>query len=111
MTHGKQSRYSHPVHINEVLRELIGNNSGTLFSNEDVKIFKIWKQVVDEEISSHAKPISFKNGKLVLMVIDPIWRNELNFLKSDIIASLNKFLGKKKVHHMELTLYDNNGCL
>lgn len=108
MTYGKQPRYSQPIHINEVLSELIGKNYGALFSHEDVKIFKIWEQAVNEEISSHAKPVSFKNGKLVLMVVDPIWRNELNFLKLDIIASLNKFLGKKKVRQIELTLYDNS---
>jgi len=108
MTHDKQSRYSQPVHINEILHELIGKNSGVLFSHEDIKIFKIWEQAVDEEISTHAKPISFKNGKLVLKVIDPIWRNELNFLKSNIITSLNKFLDKKKVRNIELALYNNN---
>ena len=102
------SRYSKPVHISEILHGLTGENSGSLFSYEDIKIFEIWEQAVDEEISRNAKPISFKNGKLVLMAVDPIWRNELNFLKTNIITSLNRILGKKKVRHIELTFCDND---
>ena len=108
MKHSKLSRYSKPIHISEILHGLTGEHSGALFSHEDIKIFEIWAQAVDDEIASNARPISFKNGKLVLMVIDPIWRNELNFLKTNIITSLNKILGKKKVRHIELTFCDND---
>ena len=100
-------RYSQPMHICNILHELTRENSKALFSPESMKIFNIWSQVVNEEISRHTKPILFKNGKLVLMVVDPIWRNELNFLKTSIITSLNKALGKKMVRCIELTLYNN----
>ena len=108
MVSSKKNRYSQPIHISRILDELTGKKSKALFSYEDAKIFEIWAQIVDEEISSNARPISFKNGELVLLVTDPIWRNELNFLKTNIIASLNKALGKKKVRNIELTFYDNN---
>ena len=41
--------------------------------------------------------VSIKRGKLFVRVKTPTWRNELVFLKSEIISKLNRRVGKKVV--------------
>lgn len=61
---------------------------------KQVKALEIWKQVVGERIAKVTSPERIDGGKLVIRVSKAPWRNELVFLKKEIIAKLNAVLGE-----------------
>ena len=52
-----------------------------------------WPQVVGEKIAREAKPIGIEKGKLFVQVDNSSWRNELTFIKKDIVDKLNQAVG------------------
>lgn len=86
------------------LKDIIGNllGKGALpFNPDDANIWKVWDDVVGPGIAKNARPSWIKNGKLRVMVSDPIWLQELKFVEKDIREKLNKKLGRKAVEKME----------
>jgi len=60
--------------------------------NEQSAITK-WELVVGELIARETQPRSIKKGILKVKVSDAAWRQELSFMKEDIIKKLNHELG------------------
>ncbi len=60
-----------------------------------------WDQVVGKEISEQTEPFKISDGTLYVKVIDPAWRNELQFFKSDIMEKLNHKIGKTMVRDIK----------
>jgi predicted nucleic acid-binding Zn ribbon protein len=56
-----------------------------------------WDQAVGKEIAERTEPYKIAQGILFVKVTDPVWRNELQFFKNDIIEKLNHKIGKKIV--------------
>jgi predicted nucleic acid-binding Zn ribbon protein len=54
---------------------------------------EIWSDVVGEQIARAATADRIDQGKLIVRVNSSVWRNELVFLKADIIKKLNDALG------------------
>ena len=52
-----------------------------------------WEEIVGETIAAVTKPVSVRQGILKVSVLDPVWRQELDFLKQDICRKLNAGLG------------------
>lgn len=65
-------------------------NSGV----EQQKALKIWNETVGDSISKNTEPISVKNGTLVIKTINPVWKQELQIQKTEIIKKLNIKLKK-----------------
>jgi hypothetical protein len=63
----------------------------------EVEIWRIWGQVVGEQIAAKAQPTRFANGVLTVAVISAPWMQQLNFMKRDIAERLNEKLGTKLV--------------
>lgn len=57
-------------------------------------INSVWSSALGEKISTISTPKSFdvKTGKLTIKVENSLWRNDLAFMKTDLIDSLNKKL-------------------
>jgi predicted nucleic acid-binding Zn ribbon protein len=56
-----------------------------------------WPSIVGERIAREAQPISVRNGKLFVYVEKAVWRNELTFMKRELIAKLNRSVGTSLV--------------
>ncbi|MGB2601012.1 MAG: DUF721 domain-containing protein [Candidatus Omnitrophota bacterium] len=56
-----------------------------------------WVAAVDVETKEHTRPVSFKNGTLVVLVEDSTWLYKLTLDKRVTIAKFNeKYSGRKK---------------
>lgn len=89
------------------LKDIIGNllGDGTLsFNPQDAAIWKIWDDVAGPAISKNARPYWIKDGKLRIIVKDPIWLQELEFMGSDIKNKLNEKLGREAVKDISFRL-------
>ena len=53
-----------------------------------------WPQIVGARIAKEAQPLGVKGGILFLQVENASWRNELTFMKREIIHKLNRTLGE-----------------
>ena len=74
--------------IEKVMKQL-----GLTKRYNEQKAVLIWNNVVGERILKRTQPLYAQDGKLVVEVENSAWMNELSFLKTDIIAKLNKELG------------------
>lgn len=61
-----------------------------------------WSSVVGEKINAVTEPVRVENGKMFVRVTNDAWRNEIFYLKDNIINELNKKLGKKIIHDLIL---------
>ena len=48
-----------------------------------------WEKAVGVQIAKHARPMSVKDGVLLVEVDHPIWRSELHHRKKQILNALN----------------------
>ena len=67
-----------------------GLNSGV----EQQEALKIWGETVGNKISKNTEPMSVKNGTLVIKTTNPVWKQELQIQKTEIIKKLNNRLKK-----------------
>jgi predicted nucleic acid-binding Zn ribbon protein len=89
------------------LKDIIGNlmsDRRLPFDPQDATIWKVWDEVVGPAISRNAQPLWIKSGRLRVMVSDPIWLQELEFLESDMREKLNQRLGRQAVKKIEFRL-------
>lgn len=89
------------------LKDIIGNlmsGRGLPFDPQDATIWKVWTEVVGPAISRNAQPLWIKSGRLRVMVSDPIWLQELEFLERDMREKLNQRLGRQAVKKIEFRL-------
>lgn len=73
------------VAIREVIKEY-----GLEEKLKETSVLTSWDEIVGERIAQVAKAKKIKNGKLNVSVENPVWRNELIFLKKEIIEKINK---------------------
>ncbi|MHB1001034.1 MAG: DUF721 domain-containing protein [Armatimonadota bacterium] len=53
----------------------------------------VWDEVVGEQVSGAAQPDKVIDGMLFVMTKSPVWANELQFYKADMISKLNSRVG------------------
>ena len=61
-----------------------------------------WKLIAGEMVANHTKRIFLKDSTLFLEVDSPELKNELHFLKDQLIKNINQFLKKELIHQLVL---------
>ena len=62
-----------------------------------------WAEIVGERIAQISEADRIENGVLFVKVSSPVWRNELVFMKSSLINSVNEALAKTVVKDIKFT--------
>jgi predicted nucleic acid-binding Zn ribbon protein len=62
-----------------------------------------WPQAVGEQIASHARAVNLEGGKLFVEVDSAAWRQELHYMKTQILERLNQMAGSDMVQDIILT--------
>ncbi len=62
-----------------------------------------WSEIVGERIAQISEAERIENGVLHIKVSSPVWRNELVFMKSNLINSVNEKLAKNVVKDIKFT--------
>lgn len=60
-------------------------------------VVNLWPSIVGEQIALVAKAESIANGKLLVRVTHSTWRNELLFLKTELITRINTVMKEEIV--------------
>jgi|TARA_B100001750_G_scaffold183520_1_gene152268 predicted nucleic acid-binding Zn ribbon protein len=80
-------------HIGGALKKLI-KTAGLEKGIAQQKALEIWPETVGKTVSKNTEPISIEHGILSIKTTTPVWRQELQFQKKQIIEKLNKKLNK-----------------
>ena len=60
-----------------------------------------WDIAVGKEVAKHAEPQKITEGILFVKVKDAVWRNELTYLKHEIMQKLNAHVGKNAIKEIK----------
>ncbi len=82
--------------LGEVIREMIGNYRLEGRLNE-VKLIHSWENVVGGMIARHTKDLKIKNRRLFVQIDSPALKNELSYIRSEILEKLNHAVGAKVI--------------
>jgi len=61
-----------------------------------------WEGIVGPTVAKHTKQINYLNGLLYVSIDSAVVRNELSYVKEDIIQKVNHFCGKRLVKELVL---------
>jgi len=64
---------------------------------EEHKALSVWAEVVGEKIADNTEVESIESGVVLVHVKTPVWRQELQLQKHQIIEKLNQALMKKVI--------------
>ncbi len=73
--------------------------------DEKYSIFAIrngWEGIVGKTVAKHTTQINYLNGLLYVSIDSPVVRNELSYVKDEIMQKVNKFVGKRLVKELIL---------
>jgi predicted nucleic acid-binding Zn ribbon protein len=87
---------SQPFSIKDVLPGVL-SSLGIKKGIERQKAIFVWDKVVGRDIRRHTKPRYVRGKKIWVDVDDPIWIQQLSFLKSKILKKLNTELGEEHI--------------
>ena len=83
-------------HIAKALKKLIKKQGMEKEINQQ-KASDVWGEVVGKKIKEHTEPKEVRFGVLIVKTSSPVWRQELQFQKKNIVDSINKKLKKTTI--------------
>ena len=94
-----------PERISSILARLV-SRMGISTRLEREKAVILWEEAVGRNIASRAEAVSFKGGRLFVVVKDSTWLQELALMKEGLIEKLNSLLGKPMVEDIMFRIGD-----
>jgi predicted nucleic acid-binding Zn ribbon protein len=65
-------------------------------------VFARWEEIVGEGIAQHARPLSLRNGALVVGVDEPGWATQVKYLTTTLLERLVEVAGEGAVTTIEV---------
>ena len=69
-----------------------------------VQVWQVWDDIIGDVIAQNARPAAFKGKILLVHVSSSTWVHQLQFLKKEMIAKLNKALGKALIDDLKFKI-------
>ena len=83
-------------HIRGTLKKLIKKQGFEKEINQQ-KAIDFWGEIVGKKINENTEPLEVRFGVLTVKVKNPVWRQELQLQKDNIIKKINKKLIKTTI--------------
>jgi len=80
-----------PVGVHQLLCELLARQ-GMGEKLEEYRVWLVWEACVGPQIASQARPLRLRDGVLEVRVSQPVWMQQLQLLKPQLLAKLNQRL-------------------
>ncbi len=68
------------------------------------RVFEVWDEAVGADIARNARPVSVKDGLLVVEVRNPVWMTELTFARPKLKSKLNRALGRGAIRDISFRI-------
>jgi len=82
--------------LTELLAEIF-NKKGAPKIIEGSRIVLLWKRCVPENISRQTEAVKVSNRILVVETKSPVWAQELNFIKKELMDKINDVAGYEAI--------------
>jgi predicted nucleic acid-binding Zn ribbon protein len=92
----KRTQKKEFAHIGGVLAEVLGGFRKRP-EGDMTELWERWAAAVGPAVAENARPAAVKGKELVVNVSSSAWMQQLQFLKADLIAKLNRALGEERV--------------
>ncbi len=83
----KRPRMKHAERVGPLLQQLLGQPGLGAQLNRH-QAWLIWDQLVGEQIAEHARPLRLRKGVLEVQVDHPVWMQQLQMLKPQIMEKI-----------------------
>ncbi|PLX73328.1 MAG: DUF721 domain-containing protein [Desulfuromonas sp.] len=81
------------AHVGGLLDQLLAK-LGLEERLEQAKALVIWESVVGPQIAAHTRPLKIRDGVIEVCVDQPVWMQQLQLMKPQILGKLNAALGE-----------------
>lgn len=92
-------RKGKPESIGSLLQGIVENIS-QVKKNDINTIAEEWKNIAGKEMFRHTKPVSLKQGNLLVIVDESAWFYQVSFMKNDLLTALKKKLEPNKIKNI-----------
>lgn len=86
-----------PRPLSEVLSELV-SSLGIKRNLKRYEVLTLWPEVAGKRVAMVTRAREIRDGRLFVEVESSAWRNELFYLKGEIIRQLNDRAGEDLIH-------------
>jgi len=93
---------STPHEINQLVWNVLRSRGYEKAVREQM-VVQSWSEIVGDRIAREAKAVGVENGAVFVHVPNAAWRNELTFLKADLLKKIRDFIGKPVVQDIIFT--------
>ena len=87
--------------LNELLGSLLGD-LGVEDKIAECRAQLAWEKAVGPSLARYAQPLRVHKGCLEVAVPSAVWRSQLSFMQSDIVARINDEVGREIVRELKL---------
>mgnify|MGYP001284027058 CR=1 FL=1 len=63
---------------------------------------QVWDEAVGPALAGQGRPLRVHNGRMEVAVPSAVWRNQLSFMKQDIITRINELAGGEAIKELIL---------
>jgi predicted nucleic acid-binding Zn ribbon protein len=88
--------------IKNILGKLIDSSSNLNSGLNNIKVQKLWKEVMGSNVNSCTNEVILKNKTLYVNLNSSVLRQELSYGKQKIVDLLNKEIGKEIIQKIVL---------
>lgn len=88
-----------PVPLSGLLQTLVGE-LGVEERLAQCRAILVWEEAAGPLVASQARPLRILRGRLELAVPSATWRNQLSFMKPDLLRRLNQLAGEEVVREL-----------
>jgi hypothetical protein len=97
----KRTSLPRPVAVKEVLQNLLNPGDRDALELRQ-RIRQVWEDTVPAALKEQARLVDLRRKELWVEVRDHLWGQELQFLRSAILAELDRALGPGKVKDLRI---------
>jgi predicted nucleic acid-binding Zn ribbon protein len=90
-----------PSRLREGLQPVVRRLGGPSIAAVD-GVFGRWEEIVGARLAGHTRPISLRDGRLVVGVDDPAWATQVRFLEAEVLARVAEVLGPGEVSAIDV---------
>ena len=90
---------SQPISVGDAIASTL-KNLGFTQRLKRFEVLNLWPTIVGDRIAQVTRAERFEGGKLFVKVDHAPWRNELTFLKKELIAKINSTMNEEVVQEI-----------
>ena len=90
-----------PPRMSELL-SMVGRKLGLDHPREVGAVWDRWREIVGDDVATHAEPSSLRGGLLRVRTDSPAWATEISYLADEIRRRANETVGRELVREVRV---------